>query len=166
MADINTKKIKIDNSDLPPIDVASQGYTVRYRIISEDKNRTSHWSQIYTVKPEYTFVPGLITHNKAGDIITVAWNSVEIKKGTTKIKEASEYDIWLKWDRDDNGDWEYRSRINTTSISLLIPSTYKKNGIVQSNQPNHLSIEVFLPGTPISRSSSFLRVYQGGSWTV
>lgn len=166
MADQGIKQIKIDKSDLPDIDVATQGYTFRYRIISEDKNRTSHWSPIQTLLPGYTFVPGQIHFSKAGEIATIAWNSVEIKKDGVLVKEADGYDIWVRWDRDDSGDWEYRSRIGTTSLSLIVPATYKKSGVVQASAPNKLSVEIYLKGTPIARTSSFLRVYQGGPWTV
>jgi hypothetical protein len=166
MTNETIKKARILENRLPAINSITEGYEVRYRVISEDKNRTSHWSPIFLVKPEYTYVPGTIHHTKAGDVSTVAWNSVEIKKGTTLIKEAMSYDVWVKWDRGDGGDWEYRSRIDTSSIALITPSTYKIGGIVQGSAPNKLSVEIYLKGFPISRSTTFLRVYQGGPWTV
>jgi hypothetical protein len=166
MANEIIKKARILENRLPAINSITEGYEIRYRVISEDKNRTSHWSPIFLVKPEYTYVPGTIHHTKAGDVSTVAWNSVEIKKGTTLIKEAMSYDVWVKWDRGDGGDWEYRSRIDTSSIALITPSTYKIGGIVQGSAPNKLSVEIYLKGFPISRSTTFLRVYQGGPWTV
>lgn len=49
MADANIKKITILKSDLPPIDGTNFSYNLRYRLISEDKNRTSHWSKIYNI---------------------------------------------------------------------------------------------------------------------
>ena len=160
------KKARIVESRLPAINSITEGYEIRYRIVSEDKNRTSHWSPIFLVKPEYTYVTGTIHHTKAGDVSTVAWNSVEIKKGTTLIKEAMSYDIWVRWDRNDGGDWGYRSRVDTSSISLITPTTYTKDGIVQASIPNRLSVEIYLKGSPISRNTNFLRVYQGGPWTV
>jgi hypothetical protein len=166
MANEIIKKARILENRLPAINSITEGYEIRYRVISEDKNRTSHWSPIFLVKPEYTYVPGTIHHTKAGDVSTVAWNSVEIKKGTTLIKEAMSYDVWVKWDRGDGGDWEYRSRIDTSSIALITPSTYKIGGVVQVSAPNKLSVEIYLKGFPVSRDTTFLRVYQGGPWTV
>jgi hypothetical protein len=160
------KKARILESRLPAINSVTEGYEVRYRVISEDKNRTSHWSPIFLVQPEFTYVPGTIHHTKAGDVSTVAWNSVEIKKGLTLIKEAMTYDVWVRWDRGDSGDWQYRSRVDTSSISLITPSTYTKNSVVQGSPPNRLSVEIYLKGFPISRDTNFLRVYQGGPWTV
>ena len=166
MANEIIKKSRILENRLPAINSITEGYEIRYRVISEDKNRTSHWSPIFLVKPEFTYVPGTIHHTKAGDVSTVAWNSVQIKKGTTLIKEAMSYDVWVRWDREDSGDWAYRSRVDSSSISLITPTTYTKNGIVQASAPNRLSVEVYLKGFPISRSTTFLRVYQGGPWTV
>lgn len=166
MANEIIKKARILENRLPAINSITEGYEIRYRVISEDKNRTSHWSPIFLVKPEFTYVSGTIHHTKAGDVSTVAWNSVQIKKGTTLIKEAMSYDVWVKWDRGDSGDWAYRSRVDSSSISLITPITYTKNGIVQVSAPNRLSVEVYLKGFPISRSTTFLRVYQGGPWTV
>jgi hypothetical protein len=166
MTNETIKKAKILESRLPAINSITQGYEVRYRIVSEDKNRTSHWSPIFLVKPEFTYVPGTIHHSKAGDVSTVAWNSVEIKKGSVLIKEALSYDVWVKWDREDGGDWKYRSRVDTSNISLITPTTYTKNNIVQASAPNRLSVEIYLKGSPISRDTNFLRVYQGGPWTV
>jgi hypothetical protein len=160
------KKARILESRLPAINSVTEGYEVRYRVISEDKNRTSHWSPIFLVQPEFTYVPGTIHHTKAGDVSTVAWNSVEIKKGLILIKEAMTYDVWVRWDRGDSGDWQYRSRVDTSSISLITPATYTKNSVVQGSPPNRLSVEIYLKGFPISRDTNFLRVYQGGPWTV
>jgi len=49
MADANIKKIVIPSSDLPPLSSDTSSYNIRYRIVSDDKNRTSHWSQIYVI---------------------------------------------------------------------------------------------------------------------
>lgn len=166
MVDSGIKKIRIKQEDLPAIKVDAEGYVLRYRVLSEDKNRTSHWSPIETILPGYTFVPGSIDHTKTGGISTVAWNSVEIKKNGNLVREATTYDIWVRWDKGDGGDWLYRSRIDSSSIALLTPTTYTINGVDQFTAPNKLSIEVYLKGSPITRDSNFLRVYQGGPWTV
>jgi hypothetical protein len=166
MVDDNIKKIVIPQSDLPPIRVDDEGYVFRYRIISDDKNRRSHWSPIKVIKPEYTFVSEDIYHDKAGQISTIVWTPVIIKKGTKTITQASEYDVWVRWDKNNGGDWIYSSQINGTSLSLITPSTYTINDVDQAEVPNKLSVEVYLKGSPITRSSSLLRVYQGGPWTV
>jgi hypothetical protein len=45
---MSAKKVIIEKGDLPPLSPNGE-YLLRYRIISEDKNRTSHWSPIYTL---------------------------------------------------------------------------------------------------------------------
>lgn len=49
MPDANIKKVVINKTDLPAIIGADFTYNVRYRLVSEDKNRTSHWSRIYNL---------------------------------------------------------------------------------------------------------------------
>jgi hypothetical protein len=46
MADTNIKKITIPKSELPSISGQNFTYNVRYRLVSEDKNRYSHWSNV------------------------------------------------------------------------------------------------------------------------
>jgi hypothetical protein len=166
MADQGIKKVTILNSSLPTFNNEVNGYAIRYRIISEDKNRTSHWSQQIVLQPNYSYVTGNVSVSKQGSIATVVWDAVEVKIGTNEIRHAVEYDIWVKWGRSGQGDWIYKERISTTSVSMVIPSTYTINGAVQSNPPNELSVEIFLKGVPISREYTALRVYSPPVHTV
>lgn len=170
------KKFKTPNAQLPPISAENQGYSVRYRVISSDRNRTSHWSPVYLLQPGYTFVPGDIQFYKAGSIASVVWDAVEITKiedaKTYSIRKALEYDFWVRWDRGGgDGDWIYKERIETTSLSLPIPSTYTVNGTVQPSAPNRMSIEIYLKGEPVERGDGavgtpFLKVYKLTNETV
>jgi len=49
MADPGIKKAIIRKQDLPPVD-SENSYKIRFRVISEDKNRYSHWSPIVSVE--------------------------------------------------------------------------------------------------------------------
>ena len=166
MADQGIKKIRIKQSDLPTINVNEEGYVLRYRIISDDKNRVSQWSPINIIQPNYTYVAGSIAFNKAGDVASLAWDSVSIQIDGNEIRKAHEFDIWLKWHRSDNGDWIYKQRIDGGSISLPIPSTYTIDGIVQGSPPNRLNVEIYLKGNPITRDSNVLLVYEDGPHTI
>lgn len=166
MADPGIKKSIVTAAELPAINPVFEGYEVRYRIVSEDKNRTSHWSPSYLIKPEFTYVTGNITCHTTGGIATVAWNDVDIYRGAEYVRTATDYDIWVKWDRDDGGDWLYRSRITNTSVSLLVPASYKINGVTQSQTPSKLTVEVYLKGQPITRDTSFLLVYSPAHYNV
>jgi hypothetical protein len=166
MADAGIKKIRIRQSDISAINVNEEGYVLKYRVVSEDKNRTSQWSPISIIQPGYTYVGGDISFNKSGQVATLAWDSVSIQLGGNEVRKASEFDIWLKWDRNDGGDWLYKQRIDGGNISFPIPNTYTINGVVQGSAPNKLSVEIYLKGTPITRNSSFLLVYEDGPHTV
>jgi hypothetical protein len=60
MADEVVKKLRVPASELPPLNINNQAFILRYRFVSEDKNRLSHWSPIYTLIPAYTFASGNI----------------------------------------------------------------------------------------------------------
>lgn len=246
MADANIKKLKIPTASLPPIGSDTEGYTIRYRFVSDDKNRVSHWSPIYLVKPEYTYVPGQKQYSSGGQVASLIWDSVTILKnvksvtkitnkslasdlatlttdgahymlvgdwvtvegvdatfnGTYKIsavttdtfsyykdhgnvssssvspngtyktnsfvRNALEYDIWVRWDRHDGGDWIYQSRIESNNISLPHPPSYTINGAVQPSAPNRVSLEVYLignpqqrgDGVPLASGAPFLKMYE------
>jgi hypothetical protein len=245
-ADFGIKKAKIPVAELPAISSETEGYSLRYRVISEDKNRVSHWSPVYLIRPAYTYVPKTIKFASANQIASITWDAVTILKDTATVQQinnkvlntniatlttsgahymkvgdwvtvsgvdatfngtyelaavtantfsyykntgnisstvvtplgtykrnsliqkAKEYDVWVRWDRNDGGDWIYKERIEGTNISFPHASIYTKNGIVQGSAPNRLSIEIFLKGYPITRGDGvplaagtpFLKVYR------
>jgi hypothetical protein len=243
MADAGIKQYRQSFASLPPISSITEGYSLRYRIISEDRNRVSHWSPVYLVIPNYTYVSGDIQFNSSNQIASITWDPVIVLKDTSTttditnkqltsdlatltttdahymsvddwvtveevdstfngtykinavttntfsyykdhgnivstpvspagtyktnslIRNATGYDIWLRWDRNDGGDWVYKERVQTTSISYPHPSFYTINGVVQPQPPNRLSIEIYLIGYPIEREDGapgtpFLKVYR------
>jgi hypothetical protein len=249
MANETIKKFKTPFSSLPAISSETEGYSLRYRVVSDDKNRVSHWSPIYLIEADYTFVPGTVNFNKAGTIASVVWDSVTVNKvdagNTYFVKKESQYDFWVRWDRGESkiatitnisassgtitytatntfsignivtiagvvpnqynltnatiatvsgsnftitnaatgtfvsggeaetqgGDWLYKERLSTTSLSLPIPTTYTINGVVQASAPNRMSIEIYIPGYPITRANGaagtpFLKVYRLLNQTV
>jgi hypothetical protein len=179
MVDANIKKVTQSFSEMPPLNSITEGYDIRYRIISEDKNRLSHWSELSIVQPNYTFVPDEIQFSKAQSIASLAWDAVTINKvvdgETYFISKASEYDLWYRWDRGaGTGDWLYKERIQGTTVATPIPSTWTIGGVVQGTAPNRLSIEIYLKGNPIVRGDGiplasgtpFLKVYELTNQTV
>ena len=72
MADAGIKKIIIKKSSLPPLDHDNVGYVFRYRIVSEDKNRTSQWSPINLVLDDsITAVTGAVQVSTS--VISAVW---------------------------------------------------------------------------------------------
>ena len=108
MADSQVKKVIIKKEDLPAFNGMTQSYTVRYRIISEDKNRNSHWSPYYSVEKE---APDQVTCsvNVIENSVTMIW-----KQPTSIIKQ---YDIYFKLD---GGSWNYVASSTSTQFSTLI----------------------------------------------
>lgn len=170
MADQNIKIVRIKKEDLPAINRNVQGYNLRYRIISEDKNRTSHWSSQIPLVTNYVYVTGNKNIAIVGQVANITWEPVKITKVvdlvTYNIGTESDYDVWVRWDKGDSGDWTYKQRVSGTSISLLKPSTYFINNVNQATPPTFVTVEIFLKGNPVSRSTSYLKAYTLGPQAI
>lgn len=108
MANSPIKKVIVKKEDLPAFNGITQAYTVRYRIVSEDKNRNSHWSPYYSVAkvaPEQVTCSVQIVENS----VTMVW-----KQPTSIIRQ---YDIYFKLN---NGSWKYIASSTSTQFSTLI----------------------------------------------
>jgi hypothetical protein len=121
---MSTKKVIIEKKDLPPLTPDGE-YLIRYRIVSEDKNRTSHWSPIYTL--DTTRVPtgvGDQTKNLIKSVtseLTVTPKSIILNWGAQN--NAALYDIFVKFKT--AGVWSsyfYKDSSPTHTYSFLIPS--------------------------------------------
>jgi hypothetical protein len=166
MAEI-IKKAKILKQNLPPVNSINNSYTLRYRIISEDKNRVSAWSSVYSVNPNYTYVSGKINISSSSGVVRVTWDPVIIKIGENTIGQAKDYDIHVKWSKPDSfGDFNYLERISTNSTSFIVPDTYFINSVNQFSAPNRFTVEVYLVGEPVTREYTTLRVYNPAMHTV
>ena len=83
------KILRIPRNQLPPVE-SDNVYSVRFRIISEDKNRISHWSPIYIIDSVTPVtVSGDLVVN--GPIITAVWGDEEGRPY---------YDVFVKFDSD------------------------------------------------------------------
>jgi hypothetical protein len=107
MSDLNLKKVVVSTADLPGFGAIDGGYTIRYRIITEDKNQFSDWSPLYFLPIEdnllntgeanasiFTNSPSYITSFGENKILNIYWNDLS----SFGIRE---YDIFLKFDSDD-----------------------------------------------------------------
>jgi hypothetical protein len=85
------KKVTILKKDLPPVNSDNQ-YAIRYRIVSDDKNRVSHWSPVYLLdatEPATTSanITKTTSYNGTDVTITVTW---------TDISGAKSYDVFTR----------------------------------------------------------------------
>jgi len=88
MADSGIKKVIIKKALLPAINSDSVGYIFRYRIVSDDKNRTSQWSPINIVEDDsIASVTGALQITET--ITTVVWDD-ELNR--------PKYDIFVGFD--------------------------------------------------------------------
>lgn len=111
MADAGIKKVTILKSDLPGFNSLYGDYVVRYRIVSEDKNRTSHWSPQYKlVAPEVDEIEFSYAKDLTNKMITFVW--------TPSDSSIGKFDIFVKWN---NGSWVYTSTVSTTTFAAVIP---------------------------------------------
>jgi hypothetical protein len=111
MSDAGIKNVIVKKSDLPEIYGIHQEYLVKYRIISDDKNRTSHWSPQHKLSvASVDSINYSMSVDQAANVIRLVWDNVS---------DVSNYDIYVKWD---NQSWKYLTSVTTTSHSILIDS--------------------------------------------
>jgi hypothetical protein len=122
---MSVKKVTIEKKDLPPLSPNGE-YLIRYRIISEDKNRTSHWSPIYTLDAKAVPLRDgtLDTKNLIRDVtssVTVTPTTIIIDWETTN--DASLYDIFISLGTSGTwGSYFYHGSSSTHSYSFLKPT--------------------------------------------
>jgi hypothetical protein len=71
---MTAKKVTIEKKDLPPLSPDGE-YLIRYRVISEDKNRKSSWSPIYSLSalPFIEDVSGDLQISDSSLAVTAIW---------------------------------------------------------------------------------------------
>jgi hypothetical protein len=123
VSDITVKKVIIKKQDLPAFNGELQSYLVRYRIVSEDRNRTSHWSPRYkvnvepeinreTVPPE-SWIPHSVVPSENKQIINIVW--------TPPANLKPDFDLYVKWGAD---DFKYLASIQTSSYTVKTLTGY------------------------------------------
>jgi hypothetical protein len=144
-------KLIIRKSELPPVDSEYLSYTLRYRLVSDDKNKFSYWSPFFSVPiyPSYTVTqPSVSSVKISGTVVTanVAWNPVP---GLT------DYDIYIRWeDSSIVYDWNYYQTYSGTSITIPVPAGSHK-----------FSVRIYQPIARISSAeakdqSNLLKIYE------
>lgn len=109
--DSGIKKVIVPKESLPAIFGSEHKYIVRYRIISEDKNRFSHWSQQYKITaPTISQINYSVVVEQDVNIIRLVWQ---------QPINMSDFDIYVKWN---NGDWELSGSASMNNYTTLIKS--------------------------------------------
>ena len=121
MADEGIKKTIITKEELSSLAKLGEneyGHLLRYRIVSEDKNRFSHWSKITPVTlfsadslpPQVIGELTLSGLSASGIPVTVIWDD-ELNR--------PKYDIFVSFD---NGDFFYHGTSPIHTYSLIAPA--------------------------------------------
>lgn len=119
MADVGIKNVIVKKELLGKI-TSENGRVARFRIIAEDKNRKSAWSQIFLVNAQPVVVlPGDL--NIVGNTILANWSSEDVSIQIT-------YDVFASFD---GGDFKFIGVSNSTSYSFLKTGTSSVRVVVQ-----------------------------------
>lgn len=109
MADAGIKNVVIPATDLPAVTGDNQ-YIVRYRIVTDDRNRNSHWSPMYSVTS--TGVTEIDADAAiSGRVISIVWQDAS---------NRPKYDVFVKFD---GGQYAYHGTATATNYSLISQGT-------------------------------------------
>lgn len=147
-----TKRISVPFSDLTPIYVDDQRkYMLRYRVVSDDKNRFSEWSSFYDVKAPLAFslneeIPAISRTQiqpqianivlDEGSLITLYWSVPQ------ELLLVRELDVFIRWFNDSTSMWTNWEYLNTQPQG---PITVINDG---ASNYSKLDISVHLPSYP------------------
>lgn len=114
MADETIKKVVIARNSFPALPEGGE-YIVRYRIISEDRNRTSHWSPQFFVEPDPIVVVDDegITVTQTGTFLTVVWDDTDYN---------GLYDVFIAWGSSAGsvGDTEFFTSVSGRFVTIPV----------------------------------------------
>jgi hypothetical protein len=95
--DAGIKNATVLKADLPSFSSNALGHFVRYRIISKDKNRSSHWSPYYLLlKEKIQEVPCSVTVTGTPKAVNLVWQHPKVSLDSNEISIFKEYDIYIR----------------------------------------------------------------------
>ena len=102
-------RIAIPVTNLPPVSSSAQ-HVVRFRIVSEDRNRVSDWSPIFLLNsvgqiPSASASYKLIDSGSTPKLLTLTWSGGYIP--THKDLDDGHHDVFVSWNE---GPFEYLGR--------------------------------------------------------
>lgn len=108
------EQVRVPRSDLPELSKLANGnygHIIRYRVVSEDQNRFSHWSPIAQLEvPAVTQVEGDV--GVSGNIIQTVWSDEENRPN---------YDVFVDFD---NSGYSYHGTTPIHTYSFLSNISY------------------------------------------
>jgi hypothetical protein len=120
VVDKGIKKAIVKMDNLPPVD-KDNSFSIRYRIVSDDKNRVSSWSPTFNVANlPAILVPGAV--NIANNVVTVVWTDNNLQP------DREGYDIFVKWD---DGAYFHHGTSYMHNFSFLNQATSSVSVLIQ-----------------------------------
>lgn len=122
--DKEIKKATVLKEDLPSFSSNVLGYFARYRVISKDKNRSSHWSPYYFL-PKGVIPKVLCSVTITGTsqkVINLVWEHPKVDSESNETYIFKEYDIYMKTNLSVNNEWSHIDTVPSTSFRTLVPS--------------------------------------------
>lgn len=114
------------------------GHYVRYRIISEDRNRFSHWSPIYAVRTsDVEQVDGVVELNSSvdGTVVNMVWGD--------KLHKTA-YDVFVNW------DYTITSAVRTNGVTVITTQNTHKFVVGDSIKVLNIDPAIVSPNTYIA----------------
>lgn len=162
MADKNIKKVILPQAKLLSANVEEGSevakYLVRYRVISEDKTRTSSWSPKYAVEARTigniigaTPVPYKVFSN--GDRLTLTWT-------TPKELTSPTFDVYVSWSETglDNSWQQGEIAVDAETPATNLPVTTSTQSFSVAVEPGKKYVKLWVQITtfPKNRSNAAL----------
>ena len=137
-------KIRIPVEQLPPPNKEGD-HLLQFRVISEDRNQTSAWSTLYTVKSVGQYRPkeSDVVLSIGGATVDATWDTpyiynfvsaspdLSVVHNHTQNFKRHETDIFVQWGSGSvMSNFEYHDRVDTDSTSIAIPYGFDKVRIV------------------------------------
>jgi hypothetical protein len=185
MVDVGIKQIRIPKSEFPLVQITTTTnelldreevdglhYDFRYRIVSEDKNRFSHWSEIIryampnvTTPFPYTASTRISVAN-VGDVINVVWSfpndseiaeqielepedpdymSIEEANYIKFFRDGNVYDIWIRWNNSNTDDPEAAGWSNWELSTTISNNNFS---IIKPAGRSAVDVAIQLPSIP------------------
>lgn len=115
--DFIKRKFAVRVQDLPFTSSSAQ-HIVRFRVVSEDRNRASDWSPIFLLDspgqlPAASVQYKLIETGSTPKLITLVWNADYFARST--VLESNQHDVFVSWSE---GPYEYLGRQTGNSFSI------------------------------------------------
>jgi hypothetical protein len=125
-------KIRVPVERLPPPD-SNGNHVLQFRVVSEDRNRISPWSNLFVIKSigQYRPLESDVTVLISEKNVSLTWDTPTIYNyNSASITSASiahnhpqnfkqhDVDVFLKWD---SQNFEYHERAVSDSTNIIIP---------------------------------------------